>query len=57
METKLFLKKYLGEVTLKKGEHVKFLFPASEDIFNQTKDESMCLYKKIQKERGKLWLF
>ena len=57
MDTTLFLKKYLGEVTLKNGEHVKFLFPVSEDIFNQTKEESMYLYKKIQKDQKSVRLY
>lgn len=47
METNLFLKKYLGEVTLKNGDHVKFLFPVSETIFKAIKNESMGVYKNI----------
>lgn len=47
METQLFLKKYLGEVTLKNGEHVKFLFPCSESVFKSIKNESMLIYKNI----------
>lgn len=47
MEEKIFLKKYLGEITLNNGEHVKFLFPVSETIFKSIKTESDNLYKKI----------
>lgn len=51
MDTKLFLKKYLGEVTLKNGEHVKFLFPVSKELFENLKHESRDLYKKIRKNQ------
>ena len=47
MEEQIFLKKYLGEVTLKNGEHVKFLFPCSETVFRTTQNESTCLYKNL----------
>lgn len=57
MEEKIFLKKYLGEVTLKNGEHVKFLFPVSEEIFKTTKNESDVLYKKIRKNPKDVCLY
>ena len=48
MEEKIFLKKYLGEVTLNNGEHVKFLFPVSKEIFDTINSEAVSLYKKIR---------
>ena len=57
MEERMFLKKYLGEVTLKNGEHVKFLFPVSEDIFKTIKNESGVLYKKIRKNQKDVRLY
>ena len=57
MEERVFLKKYLGEVTLKNGEHVKFLFPVSEEIFKTTKNESGVLYKKIHKNQKDVRLY
>lgn len=50
MEEKQFLKKYLGEITLKNGEHVKFLFPVSKDWFNMCKIEAESVYSKLTKK-------
>ena len=57
MEEKNFLKKYLGEVTLKNGEHVKFLFPVSEETFKTTKNEADFLYKKIRQNQKDVRLY
>ena len=57
MDATLFRKKYLGEVTLKNGEHVKFLFPVSEDIFNQTKEEADSVYKRIWKDKKSVYVY
>lgn len=53
MEESTFLKKYLGEVTLTKGEHVKFLFPITEADFCTYKIESAHIYRNIQKNPQK----
>ena len=50
MDTVLFRKKYLGEVTLKNGEHVKFLFPVSEIDIEKFRFEAETTWKYIQKD-------
>lgn len=51
MEKTIFKKKYLGELTLKNGEHVKFLYPVNKNVFHTTLTESEQLYKTIQKHK------
>lgn len=48
MDTTLFRKKYLGEVTLKNGEHVKFLFPVSDADVEKFRIEAETSWKRIQ---------
>lgn len=48
MEESAFLKKYLGEVTLANGEHVKFLFPITQTDFDTYQIESAHVYINIQ---------
>lgn len=47
METKLFNKKYLGEITLKNGEHVKFLYQIDEAHFSQVEIEAKNIWRKL----------
>lgn len=49
MDKKLFRKKYLGEVTLKNGEHVKFLFPLTESDVAQTKIQAETTWNRLRK--------
>lgn len=49
MEKKEFKKKYLGELTLKNGTHIKFLYPPVKEIVCATQIESKQLYTTIQK--------
>lgn len=51
MQENLFRKKYLGEVTLKNGEHVKFLFPITESDLDKYQSEYETLYRRIQKNK------
>lgn len=47
MDKELFRKKYLGEVKLKNGEHVKFLFPVTEYEISQQQIKAEKLFKAI----------
>ena len=47
MEKALFRKKYLGEVTLKNGEHVKFLFPLTESDVAKYQIEAENIFKRM----------
>ena len=49
MEKALFRKKYLGEVTLKSGEHVKFLFPLTESDVAKYQIEAENIFKRMHK--------
>ena len=49
MDKKEFRKKYLGELTLKNGTHVKFLFPVTKEQVCMYQIESKQLYSVIQK--------
>lgn len=58
MEKKEFKKKYLGELTLKNGTHIKFLYPPVKEIVYTTQIESKQLYATIQKYKrtdAKYW--
>lgn len=61
MDRMLFRKKYLGEVNLKTGEHVKFLFPVTEmEIFRaQIAAETVwhALHKPNANFRDYEWAF
>ena len=61
MEKVLFRKKYLGEVTLKNGEHVKFLFPVSDSSLSQVKIEAKNIWQKLQTRKYNIrdfeWVF
>lgn len=61
MEKALFRKKYLGEVTLKNGEHVKFLFPIVESNLDWAKLEAQSVWRQIHKPKAKIceyeWAF
>lgn len=52
MEKALFRKKYLGEVTLKNGQHVKFLFPLTESDVAKGKIEAENIWRRIQSNRA-----
>ena len=54
MDTTLFRKKYLGEVTLKNGEHVKFLFPISDSNLAQVKIETKNIWQQLQKRKPEI---
>lgn len=54
MEEKQFLKKYLGEITLKNGEHVKFLYPITENWYNMYRIEAETTYGRITKNTNTL---
>lgn len=51
MDKTLFRKKYLGEVTLKNGEHVKFLFNVTESDVSKTQIEAENIWRKIQNNK------
>lgn len=51
MEQSLFFKKYLGEVTLKNGEHVKYLFPVTDSEIRTYEYELKTMWNNIQKNR------
>lgn len=61
MDATLFRKKYLGEVTLKNGEHVKFLFPVSDSNLLQVKIEVKNLWEQLKKRKSNIrdfeWVF
>lgn len=48
MQENLFRKKYLGEVTLKNGEHVKFLYPVTELELEKFSIQAKRLWHNIQ---------
>lgn len=54
MQETLFRKKYLGEVTLKNGEHVKFLYPVSDSEIKMYSIPAKRLWDNIQKHRDYL---
>lgn len=54
MDTTLFRKKYLGEVTLKNGEHVKFLFPVSDESIERAKIRAKNTWQQLQKNKDVL---
>lgn len=47
MNKTLFRKKYLGEVTLKNGQHVKFLFPLTESDVRRAQIESENIWRRL----------
>lgn len=51
MDKILFRKKYLGEVTLKNGQHVKFLFPITESDVYKAKIEAENIWRRIQQHK------
>lgn len=51
MDRTLFRKKYLGEVTLKNGEHVKFLFPVPDSNIAQIKFETRKIWQQLHKRK------
>ena len=61
MDTTLFRKKYLGEVTLKNGEHVKFLFPLTDSNLAQVKIAAQNAWKQLQNRKSNIreyeWVF
>ena len=61
MDATLFRKKYLGEVTLKNGGHVKFLFPISDSNLSQVKIEVKNLWEQLKKRKSNIrdfeWVF
>ena len=52
MDKALFRKKYLGEVTLKNGEHVKFLFPLTESDVAKTQIEAENIWRRMCSNRA-----
>ena len=52
MDKTLFRKKYLGEVTLKNGQHVKFLFPLTEGDVVKTQIEAETIWQNIHKNNA-----
>lgn len=48
MDKAKFRKKYLGEVTLKNGEHVKFLFPMTESDVATYQIEAENTFKAVE---------
>ena len=52
MEESKFLRKYMGELTLKNGTHVKFLYPVTKDLLETYKIEAQNIYKNIQRYRN-----
>lgn len=52
MDKKQFKQKYLGELTLRDGTHVKFLYPIIKEILYATHVESKQLYATIQKTKN-----
>lgn len=52
MEKALFRKKYLGEVTLKNGQHVKFLFSLTESDVAKTQIEAENIWRRLHKENA-----
>lgn len=61
MDKALFRKKYLGEVTLKNGEHVKFLFPLTDSNLAQVKIAAQNAWKQLQNRKSNIreyeWVF
>lgn len=61
MDATLFRKKYLGEVTLKNGEHVKFLFDISDSNLSQVKIEAKNIWQQLQTRKSNIrdfeWVF
>lgn len=61
MDATLFRKKYLGEVTLKNGEHVKFLFPLTDSNLAQVKIAAQNAWKQLQNRKSNIreyeWVF
>ena len=49
MDRMLFRKKYLGEVTLKTGEYVKFLFPIEEYEIQQAQIAAETTWRNLHK--------
>lgn len=49
MDRMLFRKKYLGEVTLKNGDHVKFLFPVTEEEIARAQIAAETTWEHLQK--------
>lgn len=52
MDRELFKKKYLGELSLKNGTHVKYLYPITKEQVYVNAIESKQLYKTIQKYKN-----
>lgn len=57
MNQTTFRKKYLGEVTLKNGEHVKFLFPITEWDLSQVKIETKNIWLRMKKNKSEVCEF
>ena len=51
MEEKTFCKKYLGEVTTKSGEHIKFLFPISKLDYRVHETEATYIFNNLQRNQ------
>ena len=49
MDKALFRKKYLGEVTLKNGDHVKFLYPLTESDVARAKISAETTWEYLHK--------
>lgn len=54
MEEKIFRKKYLGEVTTKNGDHVKFLFPISESEYRTYEIEATHIFNNIHRNNSNI---
>ena len=52
MDKNLFKQKYLGEVTLKNGQHVKYLFPVNKNTVLMYNIESKQIFSNIQKHKN-----
>lgn len=52
MDRTQFRKKYLGEVTLRNGEHVKFLFPVTEQEIARLQTAAETVWKRMHWKRN-----
>lgn len=61
MDKAMFRKKYLGEVTLKNGEHVKFLYPLTELDVQKAQIAAETTWKYLQNPKTNIrdfeWCF
>ena len=51
MDSAIFRKKYMGEVTLKNGEHIKFLFPVNDETIDRARIAATNIWQKMRDQK------